>query len=52
MKVVIDTRATQQIAMLDSETGELTERRLEHASGDSSVHPVKSAQCVPGNKRP
>ena len=25
----------QQIAMLDTETGELTERRLEHANGEA-----------------
>jgi hypothetical protein len=37
MKIVgcdLDTRY-QQIAMLEEETGELTERRLEHESGEA-----------------
>lgn len=38
----------QQIAMLDAETGELVERRLEHESGEVSA---AIADC-PGRPRP
>lgn len=41
----------QQIAMLDSQTGEVTERRLEHANGEApSVlrRPFGSSPCENG----
>lgn len=51
----------QQIAMLDEETGELVERRLEHENGEGgcprSLHPfggwpIRSPQIEPGVKLP
>jgi len=54
MKVVgcdLHTRY-QQIAMLDEETGELVERRLEHESGEARAlyaglaGPVPGAPCI------
>jgi len=38
----------QQVAMLDVETGELTERRLEHESGEARA--FYSALCGPGRR--
>ncbi len=42
----------QQIAMLDRETGELIERRLEHESGEGRVaHPSRSVFRSPNETR-
>ena len=38
----------QQIAMLDEETGELIERRLEHASGEAKQFYTQLARCSKG----
>jgi hypothetical protein len=38
----------QQIAMLDAETGELIERRLEHESGEARAFYAGLAGPVPG----
>jgi hypothetical protein len=39
----------QQIAMLDEETGELVERRLEHASGEAKEFYTNLGGPSPGN---
>jgi hypothetical protein len=43
----------QQIAMLDQETGELMERRLEHESGEArAFYAALLGRCEWGSKRP
>ena len=43
----------QQIAMLDQETGELIERRLEHESGEArAFYAAQSVGCEWGSKPP
>jgi hypothetical protein len=37
----------QQIAMLDTETGELIERRLEHANGEARAFYAGGHNCLP-----